>query len=72
MKTSRFNDTQIIAILKQAEAGSPVPERQNGAEPGCVIPNCLLCSCSLLQWMFGRHTGHRWTLVYHPCPKRTS
>lgn len=27
MKTSRFSDTQIIAILKQAEAGSPVPER---------------------------------------------
>ncbi|MFB2958142.1 transposase, partial [Aeromonas jandaei] len=26
MKTSRFSDTQIIAILKQAEAGSPVPE----------------------------------------------
>ncbi|MBL0622219.1 transposase, partial [Aeromonas veronii] len=26
MKTSRFSDTQIIAILKQAEAGAPVPE----------------------------------------------
>ena len=26
MKTSRFTDSQIIAILKQAEAGSPVPE----------------------------------------------
>jgi len=25
MKTSRFTDSQIIAILKQAEAGSPVP-----------------------------------------------
>jgi hypothetical protein len=24
MKTSRFTDSQIIAILKQAEAGSPV------------------------------------------------
>ncbi len=23
MKTSRFSDTQIIAILKQAEAGAP-------------------------------------------------
>ena len=32
MKTSRFNDSQIIAILKQAEAGSPVPElcREHG------------------------------------------
>ena len=26
MKSSRFSDSQIIAILKQAEAGSPVPE----------------------------------------------
>ncbi|MFC5481421.1 IS3 family transposase, partial [Massilia suwonensis] len=31
-KTSRFTDSQIIAILKQAEAGSPVPElcREHG------------------------------------------
>lgn len=27
MKTSRFSDRQIIAILKLAEAGSPAPER---------------------------------------------
>ncbi len=25
MKSSRFSDSQIIAILKQAEGGSPVP-----------------------------------------------
>ncbi|WP_116827754.1 MULTISPECIES: IS3 family transposase [Pseudomonas syringae group] len=32
MKTSRFSDSQIMAILKQAEAGSPVPElcREHG------------------------------------------
>ena len=32
MKTSRFTDSQIITILKQAEAGSPVPElcREHG------------------------------------------
>ena len=32
MKTSRFSDSQIIAILKQAEVGSPVPElcREHG------------------------------------------
>ena len=32
MKTSRFTDSQIIAILKQAEDGSPVPElcREHG------------------------------------------
>lgn len=26
MKASRFSDSQIMAILKQAEGGSPVPE----------------------------------------------
>jgi putative transposase len=32
MKKSRFSDSQIIAVLKQAEAGSPVPElcREHG------------------------------------------
>ena len=25
MKTSRYSDSQILAILKQAEAGAPVP-----------------------------------------------
>jgi putative transposase len=32
MKTSRFSDAQIIAILKQAESGYPVPElcREHG------------------------------------------
>lgn len=27
MKQSRFTESQIMAILKQAESGSPVPER---------------------------------------------
>ena len=32
MKTSRFSETQILGILKQAEVGLPVPElcRQHG------------------------------------------
>jgi len=32
MKTSRITDSQIIALLEQAEAGSPVPElcREHG------------------------------------------
>mgnify|MGYP003524576851 CR=1 FL=1 len=32
MKQSRFSDSQIIAVLKQAEAGSPIPElcREHG------------------------------------------
>ncbi len=30
MKTSRFTDSQIIAILKQAETDTPVPELCRG------------------------------------------
>lgn len=32
MKTSRFTDSQIMAILKQGEAGTPVPQlcREHG------------------------------------------
>lgn len=32
MKISRFSDSQILSILKQAEAGTPVPEllREHG------------------------------------------
>ena len=32
MKTSRYSDSQIMAILKQAEAGTPVPDlcREHG------------------------------------------
>ncbi len=32
MKKSRFSDSQIIAVLKQAEGGTPVPElcREHG------------------------------------------
>jgi putative transposase len=32
MKKSRFSDSQIVSILKQAEAGTPVPElyREHG------------------------------------------
>jgi hypothetical protein len=28
MKKSRFSDSQILSILKQAEGGAPVPERK--------------------------------------------
>lgn len=32
MKTSKYSDSQILAILKQAEAGTPVPQlcREHG------------------------------------------
>ena len=32
MKKSRYTDSQIMAILKQAEAGTPIPElcREHG------------------------------------------
>ncbi len=36
MKKSRFTDSQIIAVLKQVQAGTPVPElcREHGISPG--------------------------------------
>jgi putative transposase len=36
MKKSRFSERQIIAILKQAEAGAPVPELCRDASPARV------------------------------------
>ena len=41
MKNSRYSDSQIIAILKQAEAGTPVPDlcREHG-----------MSSASLYKW----------------------
>jgi len=40
MKKSRYSDSQIISILKQAEAGTPVPElcREHGMSNARVIP----------------------------------
>ncbi|TDN58032.1 transposase [Halothiobacillus neapolitanus] len=40
MKTSRFSDSQILAILKQAENGLPVPElcREHGMSSARFYP----------------------------------
>ena len=55
MKTSRFTDSQIIAILKQAEAGSPVPElcREHG------ISNATFC-----KWR-AKYGGTDASLMFH-------
>ena len=43
MKKSRFSDSQIIAVLKQAEVGKPVPELCR-EHPICrAISRMLVC-----------------------------
>jgi hypothetical protein len=50
MKTSRFSDSQILAILKQAEAGTPVPEmcREHGA---LALPRFTDGAPNMAAWM---------------------
>jgi len=38
MKSSKFSDSQIMAILKQAEAGTPVPQlcREHGVSSATI------------------------------------
>jgi putative transposase len=45
-KESHFNDGQIIAVLKQAEAGTPVPElcREHGIS-SAVFYKCAWQRC---------------------------
>jgi len=42
MKTSRFTESQIISILTQAEAGTPVPElcREHGMNSASFYKWC--------------------------------
>ena len=47
MKKSRFSDSQILAILKQAESGVPVPE---------LCPEHGMSSASFYKWR-AKHGG---------------
>ena len=52
MKTSRFSDAQIIAILKQAESGSPVPElcREHGISSATFTSGAPNSVAWMLSW----------------------
>ncbi len=52
MKRSRFMDSQIISILKQAEGGSPMPElcREHGISSGADVPPADKIDQVLLGW----------------------
>ena len=49
MKKSRYTDSQIINILKQAEAGTPVPElcREHGMSNASFYIYGLFSHCKL-------------------------
>ena len=49
MKKSRYTDSQIMAILKQAEAGAPVPELCR--EHGIVQPHFINGVRITVVWM---------------------
>ena len=56
MKTSRYTEAQIIAILRQAEGGVPVAElcREHGMMPlPCNgLPSNQERECVVLQWLY--------------------
>uniref|UniRef100_UPI003D15AB63 transposase n=1 Tax=Citrobacter freundii TaxID=546 RepID=UPI003D15AB63 len=49
MKKSRFTDSQIMSILKQAETGTPVAElcREHGMSNASFYNlACVFCTCA--------------------------
>jgi len=48
MKTSRFTDSQIMAILKQNEGWASVPDLCR--EPGISSPACISDELNLAAW----------------------
>ena len=59
MKKSRYSDSQIMAILKQGEAGFPVPElcREHG-----------MSSASFYKWRSKYGGMDALMMVRHCCP----
>jgi Transposase. len=50
MKTSRYTEAQIIAILRQGESGVPVAE---------LYREHCMSNASFYKWRAGGRTGHR-------------
>jgi len=44
MKTSRFSDSQIIAVLKQAEGGSPISAASAPTKTSGLLRHCVPCN----------------------------
>uniref|UniRef100_UPI00211F3E25 transposase n=1 Tax=unclassified Acinetobacter TaxID=196816 RepID=UPI00211F3E25 len=60
MKTSKFTDSQIMSILKQAESGTPVATlcREHGMSNAIAVPQFFTRGSSfelpLVLWVFYR------------------
>lgn len=58
MKKSRFTDSQIIAVLKQAQAGTPAPKLQQQLEQLSRLPKAQQRLVSqLIDTVLQQHGG---------------